>query len=59
MALWKEPSSTPGSAASGTPASGSPTTVTELHKASEHADAYDRNEDFNPFHLGGRDAEIG
>jgi uncharacterized integral membrane protein (TIGR00697 family) len=28
-------------------------------KASERADAYDRNEDFNPFHLGGRDAEIG
>ena len=26
-------------------------------KASEHADAFDRNEDFNPFHLGGRDLE--
>jgi uncharacterized integral membrane protein (TIGR00697 family) len=26
-------------------------------KASEHADAFDRNEDFNPFHFGERDAE--
>ena len=26
-------------------------------KASEHADAFDRNEDFNPFSLAGRDAE--
>jgi uncharacterized PurR-regulated membrane protein YhhQ (DUF165 family) len=25
-------------------------------KASEHADAFDRNEDFNPFHVGGKDA---
>jgi hypothetical protein len=24
-------------------------------KASEHADAFDRNEDFNPFHLAERD----
>jgi len=26
-------------------------------KASEHADAFDRGEDFNPFHFGGADAE--
>jgi len=26
-------------------------------KAKEHADAFDRGEDFNPFHLGGRDAD--
>jgi len=26
-------------------------------KASEHADAFDRNEDFNPFHISGGDAE--
>jgi len=43
MALWKDPSSTPGPAASGTPASGTPTTVTELHKGSEHADAARRS----------------
>ena len=36
MALWKDPSSTPSPTASGTPASGTPTTVTELHKGSEH-----------------------
>jgi cytoskeletal protein CcmA (bactofilin family) len=43
MALWKDPSSTPGPAASGNPASGTPTTVTELHKGSEHADAARRS----------------
>lgn len=37
MALWKDPSSTPSPTASGTPASGTPTTVTELHKGTEHA----------------------
>jgi cytoskeletal protein CcmA (bactofilin family) len=41
MALWKDPSSTPGPAGSGNPASGTPTptTVTELHKNTEHAEA--------------------
>jgi cytoskeletal protein CcmA (bactofilin family) len=39
MALWKEPGSTPGPTSSGTPASGTPTTVTELHKSTEHAAA--------------------
>jgi cytoskeletal protein CcmA (bactofilin family) len=41
MALWKDPSSTPGPTASGNPASGTPpaTTVTELHKGAEHASA--------------------
>jgi cytoskeletal protein CcmA (bactofilin family) len=40
MALWKDPVSTPGPTASGNPASGTPpTTVTELHKGSEHASA--------------------
>jgi cytoskeletal protein CcmA (bactofilin family) len=39
MALWKDPSSTPSPTASGTPASGTPTTVTELHKGSEHTTA--------------------
>jgi cytoskeletal protein CcmA (bactofilin family) len=39
MALWKEPSPTPSPAASGSPASGTPTTVTELHKGTEHAAA--------------------
>jgi len=28
-------------------------------KASEHADAFDRGEDFNPFHLGGRELDGG
>lgn len=37
MALWKEPGSTPGPTASGSPAPGTPTTVTELHKGTEHA----------------------
>jgi cytoskeletal protein CcmA (bactofilin family) len=37
MALWKEPGSTPSPTGSGTtPASGTPTTVTELHKAGDH-----------------------
>jgi hypothetical protein len=26
-------------------------------KAAEHADAFDRHENFNPFHFGGSDAE--
>ena len=39
MALWKEPGSTPAPAASGSPAPGAPTSVTELHKATEHATA--------------------
>lgn len=37
MALWKEPGSTPAPTASGSPAPGTPTTVTELHKGTEHA----------------------
>jgi cytoskeletal protein CcmA (bactofilin family) len=37
MALWKEPGSTPAPAASGGSAPGAPTTVTELHKGTEHA----------------------
>ena len=43
MALWKDPSSTPGPAGSGNPASGTPTAVTELHKGGEHADAARRS----------------
>jgi cytoskeletal protein CcmA (bactofilin family) len=45
MALWKDPSSTPGPAGSGSPASGTPTptTVTELHKNTEHAEAARRS----------------
>src|ERR1700722_7077956 len=39
MALWKDPSSTPSPTASGTPASGTPTTVTELHKGTEQPPA--------------------
>ena len=39
MALWKDPTSTPSPTASGTPASGTPTTVTELHKGTEHTTA--------------------
>ncbi len=39
MALWKDPSSTPSPTASGSPASGTPTTVTELHKGTEHSTA--------------------
>jgi cytoskeletal protein CcmA (bactofilin family) len=37
MALWKEPGSTPTPTGSGSPVSGATTTVTELHKAGEHA----------------------
>jgi len=35
MALWKETGSNPSPSASGTPAAGGPSTVTELHKAPE------------------------
>jgi len=39
MALWKEPGTTPSPTAGGSPAPGAPTTVTELHKGTEHASA--------------------
>jgi len=39
MALWKEPGTTPSPAAGGSSASGIPTSVTELHKGTEHATA--------------------
>jgi cytoskeletal protein CcmA (bactofilin family) len=39
MALWKETGSNPSPSASGTPAAGTASTVTELHKAPERAAA--------------------
>jgi cytoskeletal protein CcmA (bactofilin family) len=39
MALWKEPGSTTSPTPSGSPASSTPTTVTELHKSTDHADS--------------------
>ncbi|HEY1724020.1 MAG TPA: polymer-forming cytoskeletal protein [Steroidobacteraceae bacterium] len=39
MALWKEPGSASSPTPSSSPASSTPTTVTELHKSSDHADS--------------------